>query len=155
NGQPLTYSYDIANQLLSAGSDTFTYDNNGNALTKKTSAGTTTFTYDIKNRLTAIAGPDGSETSTFPPDNSRLAMVNNGLNGGEHILYDTAANPVLTFGGGSYEYDRVYGPGTDELLAEWKGDQTKRYYTHDALGSITSASDLDGTVQYRRTYRPF
>lgn len=154
-GQNLTYSYDIANQLLSAGTDTFTYDANGNTKTKTTATGTTSFTYDIKNRITAIAGPDGSETSTFAPDDTRVRMNNSSLTGDEKILYDFTGNPVTTYGGNSYEYERVYGPGTDELLGEWKGENSRRYYTHDALGSITSATDETGAVRYKRTYRPF
>jgi RHS repeat-associated protein len=79
-------------------------------------------------------------------------MTNNALNGTGHIIYDTSGNPVLEQTG--YTYMRIYGPGTDELLGE-RLDLGSRYYTHDALGSVTSASDPDGLVRYRRTYRPF
>ena len=33
---------------------TYTYDNNGNMITQKTSLGTTTYTYDYENRLTSV-----------------------------------------------------------------------------------------------------
>jgi YD repeat-containing protein len=64
-GTTATYSYDLANQLLKAGSDTFTYDANGNMLTKATSAGTTTLTYNPRNLPTTVAAPDGTETNRY------------------------------------------------------------------------------------------
>ncbi len=50
-GVVTNYTYDAADRLLTAGSTTFTNDNNGNQLTEKTSSGTTTNTYDSANRL--------------------------------------------------------------------------------------------------------
>jgi len=54
-----TYTYDAVNRLISityplGGSETYTYDEEGNMLTKTDSKGTTYYTYDKNNRLIQI-----------------------------------------------------------------------------------------------------
>ena len=56
SGAQITYSYDFANQMRTAGADTFTYDGNGNMVTKASASGTTTMTYNAANRVTARRG---------------------------------------------------------------------------------------------------
>jgi YD repeat-containing protein len=48
------YSVNTSNELTSTPSATYTYDNNGNTLTKVTSADTTTYAWDYENRLTRV-----------------------------------------------------------------------------------------------------
>jgi RHS repeat-associated protein len=64
------YHYDAADELLSAGSTTYAYDNKGNLVKKTEREGTTSYGYDAANRLSTItqshsvgyrmSGPDGS-----------------------------------------------------------------------------------------------
>jgi RHS repeat-associated protein len=58
-GTRTTYSYDVANQMLAAGADTYTYDGNGNVLTKTSpspgaAAKVTMFTYDGAQSLNSV-----------------------------------------------------------------------------------------------------
>jgi RHS repeat-associated protein len=48
------YNYDAADELLSAGSTTYTYDNNGNLIKKTEPGKTTTYGYDGANRLSTV-----------------------------------------------------------------------------------------------------
>src|SRR5581483_8472015 len=53
---------------------------------------------------------------------------------------------------------RVYGPAVDEPLVEVNlanGAKPTAYLHHDALGSITCATDPNGNVVYRNSYRAF
>src|SRR5581483_11948924 len=163
SGTTIQYSYDVANQLLSAGSDTFTYDANGSMLTKTVVRGTTTLVYDAKNRVTSINGPDGNETSLWGPDGQRVQMTGTALanetGGAIRPIYDLAGNPFADAdtGSGIVRY-RVYGPAVDEPLVEVNlanGAKPTAYLHHDALGSITCATDPNGNVVYRNSYRAF
>jgi RHS repeat-associated protein len=158
SGTTATYSYDLANQLLKAGSDTFTYDANGNMLTKVTSAGTTTLTYNPRNLPTTVAAPDGTETNRYGPMGERMDMLGASIENGEvYPEYDLSGNPFLdTDGGlGVWTY-RVYGPGVDEPLAEYRRNNGRTTYLHhDALGSVTAVSNTAGQVAYRSTYKAF
>ena len=44
------YTYNSSNQLTSTPNATYTYDNNGNTLTKTDASGTTTYAWDFENR---------------------------------------------------------------------------------------------------------
>jgi RHS repeat-associated protein len=157
-GVVTTYSYDVANQLLSAGTDTFTYDANGNVLTKQTTRGTTTFTYDAKNRVTGIVGPDGNETNQYGADDRRVDMAGASIENGQvRVVTDLAGNPILDWGGDNQTWTyRLYGPGLDEPLAEYRRyNNRKTFLHHDGLGSITAVSRDTAQVAYRSTYRAF
>ena len=63
NGAPTSYTYyknggnpNNGQRLQSDGINTYTYDNNGNMITKSGAGGNFTFTYDYENRLTGISG---------------------------------------------------------------------------------------------------
>lgn len=51
------YSVNSLNELTSTPSGTYTYDNNGNTLTKVTSGARTTYGSDYENRLTSVGLP--------------------------------------------------------------------------------------------------
>jgi RHS repeat-associated protein len=157
------YTYDVANQMLTAGGDTYTYDANGSVISKLTAGGAlTTFTYDFQNRLTQITGPQGNERSQYAPDGTRVdiygstadAQYNPGEIGPQ---YDTIGNPILDMGNDRLVWVyRLYGPGIDEPLAEWRRINTQTTFLHkDALGSITAVSNPQGAVSYRMNYSAF
>jgi YD repeat-containing protein len=60
NEETLHYSYNAANQLLQTGDTSFTYDDNGNQLSKTNSEGVVEYSYDGRNRLVEAAFEDGS-----------------------------------------------------------------------------------------------
>ena len=154
SGTTIQYSYDVANQLLSAGSDSFVYDANGSATSKTTVRGTTALVYDGQNRVTSIAGPDGNESSVWGPDGTRVRMNNQQWSYGDSkLLYDLRGNAIYDAAG--YTIYRVFGPGVDEVLAEHKNTSHTYYYHHDALGSVTAVTNETGVTSSRRSYRAF
>jgi len=82
-----------------AGSDTFTFDNNGNILTvTNANNATTTYTYDALNRpktkvLSTGAGYtytyDANDESADPNGKGRLTSASNGSNAGFYMTHDT------------------------------------------------------------------
>src|SRR5258708_31749860 len=62
------YSVNVSNQLTSTPSTSYTYDNNGNMLTKTDSTGTTSYTWDFENRLTSVTLPGAGGTVGFKYD---------------------------------------------------------------------------------------
>jgi YD repeat-containing protein len=62
-----SYTYNSSNEIIAAGASTFTYDNNGNTLTKTDGTGTTTFTWDFENHQTSVH-PPSQTTVTFKYD---------------------------------------------------------------------------------------
>ncbi len=158
-GNVTTYSYDIANQLTSAGTDTYAYDANGSVTSKVTPRGTTTFTYDFNNRLTSIGGFEGTETNQYAADGIRTQAAGTAFeNQTRGIVYDLTGNPIMDLLAGNpppWIY-RVYGPGIDEPLGEWRNSGNRKTYLHrDALGSVTLVSTDAGAAAYRSTYRAF
>ncbi|MCL5256233.1 MAG: hypothetical protein M1319_00345, partial [Chloroflexi bacterium] len=57
------YSYDEDNRMTAAGTITYTWDNNGDMLSKTDGITTTEYTYDYEKRLTQIA--DGTNTCQY------------------------------------------------------------------------------------------
>lgn len=58
-----TATYDAANQQLTLGNKSATYDNNGNLATLTDPSGTTTYTWNARNQLAALSG--SSLTASF------------------------------------------------------------------------------------------
>ena len=55
-----SYTYQGFNKLTGGGGATYTYDNNGNLLTKASGTDTTQYAWDFENRLTQVTLPNGS-----------------------------------------------------------------------------------------------
>jgi RHS repeat-associated protein len=157
-GTSTVSSFDAANQLIAAGAESFTYDGNGNMLTKRTGAGTTTLTYNQRNLPITVATPAGTETNLYGPNGERTWMQGASIEGGNVFPEnDLSGNPVMDSDGGLGVWTyRVYGPGMDEPLAEYRrNNDRKTYLHHDGLGSVTAVSNGSGQLAYRSTYKAF
>src|SRR5205814_1340075 len=68
----ISYSYDAADRLLSAGSTTFAYDANGNQINKTAGKNTFIYQYDAANRLTGVSGGGAASSFTYDGDGNRI-----------------------------------------------------------------------------------
>jgi RHS repeat-associated protein len=155
NDTTTVYSYDIANQLVSAGADTFTYDGNG-SLTK-TSPANATITRSRRPHH-GITMPQGSETSLYSPDGTRIEVNGASVeNRRLRVLNDAAAHPILDWGTDNQVWTyRLFGPQLDEVLAEYRRVNNRITYMHrDDLKSITLVTDTAGKPLYRTSYSAF
>ena len=121
----------------------FTWDNNGNMLTK----GSQTFTWDRANRLAALTNGSVSASYRYDGDGVRLGKTVDGVV--TDYLQDQAAGfPVVlreTVGGISNDY--VYG---SDLIAA--NNTNWSFYHADGLGSTRMLTDESGIVTNLYSY---
>jgi RHS repeat-associated protein len=153
NGTVMGSTYDVANRMLTSPDTTYTYDNNGNTLTKTDASGTTTYGYDYENRLISASMPGGIvATYTYDPFGRRISKSVNGVT--TQYLYD-GMNIIKEYDGtGTLLASYVHGPGIDEPISMTRGGQTF-YYHADGLGSITGLTDSSQTVVQNYGYDGF
>jgi YD repeat-containing protein len=80
-------AYNSSNEITSSPS-TFTYDNNGNALSKTDSTGSTQYAGDYENRLTSVTLPASGGTVTFKYDPFGRRIQKSSTGSTTNYLYD-------------------------------------------------------------------
>lgn len=63
-----SYTNNSSNELTSTSNATYTYDYNGNTLTKLVGSNTTSYSWDFENRLTTVTLPGSGGTVSFKYD---------------------------------------------------------------------------------------
>lgn len=150
-----TYVYNQGNQLV-VNNGTYSYDRNGNLLSKTTSEGTTTYAWDYENRLVKVSIPTTTAEYAYDPLGRRIEkkVTENGATTTSRYFYDGQA--IL------FEYDETgiignrytHGPGIDEPLM-LTTVKDKYYYHADGLGSIIALTDQAGKVVQTYEYDSF
>jgi RHS repeat-associated protein len=148
------YAYNSSNQLTSTPAATFTYDGNGNTLTKVDSTGTTQYTWDFENRLSSVVLPGAGGTVTFKYDPFGRRIQKSSASGTTNYLYDGSNSVEEVDTGGALLAHYAQGAGIDEPLAESRGG-TNGFYEQDGLGSVTSLSGSAGALADTYTYNAF
>ncbi len=161
DGRALTYDdgrqlTSMATPGVSASPDVttaFTYDARGNRLTAATdagaAAGTVTNTFDLANRLTSVAGIDGS-ASTYAYDGSGLRASTSAGGATESFVWDVSAAYPLLLTDADHAY--VYGVAGVPLEQVALGGGAVDYLHSDALGSVVATTDGSGDVTSRSDY---
>ncbi|HKU17928.1 MAG TPA: RHS repeat-associated core domain-containing protein [Candidatus Saccharimonadales bacterium] len=157
-------SYDNQDRLLTFGSNSYSYNANGELLTKANSTGTTSYTWDALGNLLGAKLPSGTAITYLYDGQNRLVgkQVNGKLT--EGFLYDGQLEPVAELdGSGNVVEQFVYGsrPNVPDYIikggAEYKviSDQVgspvlivnastgaiAEQISYDAWGNITSDSN--------------
>jgi RHS repeat-associated protein len=152
SGVSSTYSYQkIAGnsnnwqRLLSDGANTYSYDANGNTVTRTGSAGSFSFTSSVDNRLTAISG---GEAASYKYD-FRGRRTSETLVGGSTTFLYRDSDLIGESGAGVASY--LVGPTIDEPLAMLKDGQLLHLVV-DGLGSILGTSDSAGVMVHSNIF---
>jgi RHS repeat-associated protein len=148
------YAYNSSNELTSTPAATFTYDSNGNTLTKVDSSGTTTYNWDFENRLTSVMLPGTSGTVSFTYDPFGRRIRKSSTSGTINYLYDRANVIEESDASGNAIARYVQDAGIDNPLAEVRPETTS-FYEADGLGSVTSLTNTTGTISNVYTYDAF
>jgi RHS repeat-associated protein len=153
-----SYSYNPSNELTANSAATFTYDANGNTLTKANTSGTTQYAWDFENRLSSVTLPGSGGTVTFKYDpfgrRVQKAFTQNSTTTTTNYLYD-GPNTIQELDGNGNEVARYsQDAGLDNPLAQVRSG-TASFYEADSLGSITSLSGTTGTLSNTYTYDTF
>jgi RHS repeat-associated protein len=148
------YAYNSSNELTSTPAASFTYDSNGNTLTKTDASGTTTYNWDFENRLTSVVLPGTGGTVTFGYDPFENRIQKTSLNGTTNYLYDgrNSIEEVDQVGSILRRYTQTM--DIDEPIAALTGNTTT-FYEQDGLGSVTAVSDSSVAIANSYIYDSF
>ena len=154
NGVTTNYATNNMNQYTSVGGVAYTYDKNGNLL----SDGTNTYTYNSLNELTSVVGPSGTTTYTYNALGQRVASTVNGVT--TQYLIDPAGlgDVVGTYSGsgnvtgGNLIANYTYGLG---LTSQVTASGSTYYYAFDTLGNTVGLTNGSGATVNKYSYLPF
>jgi RHS repeat-associated protein len=148
NGVTTVYVTNDMNQYTSVGATPYVYDANGNLL----SDGTNTYTYNLLNELTSVTGSDGTTTYTYNALGQQVASTTNGVTT-EYLNDPTGIGNLVgaSTGGGTVIAHYTYGLGlTSQVTANGS-----YYYDFDAVGSTAGVSNDVGGYVDAYSYQPY
>jgi RHS repeat-associated protein len=144
----------LSNELSYTPNVTYTYDSNGNTLTKTDSTGTTNYVWDFENRLTSVTLPGSGGTVTFKYDSMGRRIYKSSSIATSVYAYDGNNLVEETDSSGAVAARYFQNLRIDEPLAMLRSGATS-YYHADALGSVTSLSSVTGSISNTYTYDSF
>jgi len=149
-----SFNYNASNELTSTSAATYTYDSNGNTLSKTDTNGTTSYSWDFENRLTSVTlpGTGGTVYFTYDPFGRRIRKVFGSAT--TIYAYDGGNITEELGGGGNLLAHYTQGPDIDEPMAITGGGGTYFYHA-DGLGSISSLTDGVGNLAVSYVYDSF
>ena len=147
-----SFTYDPADRLTSDALYNYSYDNEGNLLTRTLKAGgaTTAYSWNAEHQLTAIHLPNGTTTTyRYDPLGRRIEVDANGQI--TRYVYD-GANIVAEYNGSNVlQATYTNGLGADSPLSMSRAGQNY-YYLQDGQNSVTALTNSAGAVVDRYTY---
>jgi RHS repeat-associated protein len=149
-----SYNNNASNELTSTPTTSYTYDANGNMITKTDSTGTTTYTWDFENRLISVTLPGTGGTVSFKYDPFGRRIYKSSSSGTSIYAYDTDSLIEETNGIGGVIARYAQGLYIDEPLAMLRSGAAS-YYHADGLGSVTSLSNAAGALAQTYTFDSF
>jgi RHS repeat-associated protein len=153
NGVKTNYVVNNMNQYTQIGSETLSYDADGNLISQIDSTGTTTYSYNELNQLIGVSSPTTASAYQYGPLGNLVASTQNGQT--TQYLVDPVGlgNVVGTYtGSGSLIADYTSGLGLTSAIPS--GGQAS-YYDFDALGSTVGLTGGVGSYIDQYSYLPF
>jgi RHS repeat-associated protein len=150
-----SYSNNASNELTSTSNGSYTYDANGNTLTKVSGTNSTSFTWDYENRLTSVTLPGSGGTVSFKYDPFGRRIYKSSSSSTSIYAYDgdNLVEETNSSGAAVARYAQQ-GLNIDEPLAMLRGGATS-YYQLDGLKSVTSLSTTAGALAQTYTFDSF
>ena len=139
-------AYDDANQLMTFGGSSLTYDDNGNL----TSDGTRSYTWNARSQLASLTGPVNGSFAYDGVGRRRAATIGGTTT---QFLYD-GLNPVQELSSGTPSANLLSGLALDEFFTRTDAAGVRSYLT-DVLGSSVALADGSGTLQTEYAYEAF
>ena len=142
------YAYNAVNRITTAGTNSFSFDSNGNTLTK----GSDGFQYDDHNRLVLASGSSNKQYVYDGNGNRRQKTVNSAVT--RYILDILGMSKVLmeTDAAGTPQNYYVYGLG---LISRIDNSNQTSYYHYDFRGSTIAITDDTETITHQYQYDEF
>jgi RHS repeat-associated protein len=150
-----SYTNNSSNELTSTSNATYTYDNNGNTLTKVVGSNTTQCFWDYENRMSSVTLPGSGGTVSFKYDpfgnriyKSSASATSIYAYDGDYLIEETNASGAVVA-----RYTQVI-YSIDEPLATLRSGTTS-YYEQDGLDTVTSLSNSAGALGQTYTFDSF
>jgi RHS repeat-associated protein len=149
-----SYTTNASNELTATSNASYTYDSNGNTLTKVVGSNTTTFAWDYENRLTSVTLPGSGGTVTFKYDplGRRIEKSSSGATSIFAYEGDNLIEEANSSGAVVARYSQT--GNIDEPLATLRSSTTS-YFEQDGLDSVTSLSNGAGALAQTYTFDSF
>jgi RHS repeat-associated protein len=146
------YGYQPFNRLASTSTATYSYNANGNMLSKSDAAGFWIYGWDYENRMITARKQNKIVRYQYDALGRRVSRIGKTL-GSTKYVYD-GLDVVMDddFEMGIVKYQN--GPGIDDKLKMVVGGQAK-YFLQDHLGSTTGLTDSTGAVTSSASYDSF
>jgi YD repeat-containing protein len=152
--QGSSYSYQAFNRLVTANSDTYAYNANGNLVSKTDASGSWSYTWDYENRLKQ-ASKSGGVTVTFAYDALGRRVQNTSSAGATtKFVYDGADVVRDLDGSGNTVADYLNGPGIDNKLRQTASGVVS-YFATDHLGTTVALTGASGSLSSTLNYDSF
>ena len=143
------YAYGAGNRLLSDGVWTYTYDDNGNVVTRTARDDLQAFSYDGLNRLTQFASAGATETYAYDDGETRIKKM-----AGNHTTYYVDGDYEEVWDDtGRIEVVKHYRSGNQKVATRAGDGLTYTYPDH--LGSVSRRADAQGNQVKALWYTPF
>jgi RHS repeat-associated protein len=145
------YSYNTSNELTATPSGSYTYDANGNMLTRPDGA---QFSWDYSNRLQQVVLPNSGGTVTFKYDPFGRRIQKSGPSGTVNYLYNGFNLLEEVDASGNVLARYMQSPSLDQPLAELRSGVTS-YSLQDGIGSVSALSNSAGALAGTYSYDSF
>jgi RHS repeat-associated protein len=150
-----SYTTNSSNEMTANSNASFTYDSNGNQLTKVDSTGTTSYTWDFENRLASVTLPGSGGTVTFKYDPFGKRIYKSSSSSGTSVFAYDGDNVIEEVNySGAVVARYIQDLDLDDPLGQSRSGTTS-FYQADGLGSITSLSNGSGTLAESYAYDSF
>ena len=143
------YKTNNLDQYTQAGSEAFTYDRNGNLLSRSANEGSTQYSWDEDNRLIGVTRNNISISYQY--DDAGRLITKKTAGAITHYLWDNMdlISEMDDLGHITQRY--VYGNAIDELILS-SHDGQDMWILQNAIGSVTNTLNNDGTVLGKGTF---
>jgi RHS repeat-associated protein len=148
------WSNNTSNELTSRPGVSYTFDNNGNTLTKVVGSNTTSYAWDYENRLSSVTLPGSGGTVSFKYDPIGRRIYKSSSSGTSIYVYDEDNLVEETNAAGGVVARYTHTNGMDEPVAMLRSGATS-YYNADGLGSVTSLANGAGALSQTYTFDSF